>query len=70
MEDRNRKVCYLFTVDCFEIMTLQNELFTCNVQPLEPFSDWSRFLTRDHETPQEIEDPGSRGLATWCNGIA
>ena len=51
-------------------MTLQNELFTCNVQPLATFSDWSRFLTRDHETPQEIEDPGSRGLATWCNGIA
>ena len=44
--------------------------FTCNVQLLEHFSDWSRFLTRDYETPQEREDPEFRGLATWCNGIA
>ena len=65
MEDENRNVWY-----SHELMSLQNVFFTCNVQPLAPFSDWSRFLTRDYETPQETEDPEFRGLAKWCNGIA
>ena len=58
------KMCVTFLTSCLSRMSY----FTCNVQPLEPFSDW--FLTRDYETPQETEDPEFRGLATWCNGIA
>ena len=60
------KMCVTFLTSCLSRMSY----FTCNVQPLELFSDWSRFLTRDYETPIETEDLVYRGLATWCNGIA